>query len=683
MDKRDLCSNITVIPQYEGTCWFNAILMICFYSQAVRKLLIKHSNEWEKNESLFKLFKTILKYSHTKSTKTLDLFIKVKPEIVLLKIMDKYDNMLKDIFTFKNKNKQIQNLSWGYNMRYICEFLKLVKVPYISINYISSVNKFMFNLPELTTLWFYLEQKEKAYTYTDVQFKEYLEEIRKTIENKPEVIIINEGVGKYDSLKYHKDFNKFFLNDFKLKYTDYNSIRNLNEIIIFNGTKYKLDSCICVNYNKTIENNYHAIAGITCNDNKYVYNGWNSLTSDGGLKNTLNVSESPCSLMKFDWDIHKNSEFCLNLAECKLDPNIIDKNELCFNFANKTSGRLLVYVKINDNANENENEIKSFESVRDLSEKKDLIEKLYKVDTLDLTEIINLISKFNFHFHDLIKHKLVILKDIILYLINSFENIDYKNNKDKIKQIIFKYNPNAVINDNMQSYSYFYGIYIENFFYKHNTTIIIKDADLLLSEIKQYNFKLPKFYTIVELNQILFNLKKIEGDLHYFQFFFDYHSNDFYTFKDKVYYLLNLFEKISIYYPKKFRSSDKVILKNLAKQLLNDVYLIRNKSESKVVLKEQHKATKTKVTKEPKAKVTKEPKAKVTKEPKAKVTKEPKAKVTKEPKAKVTKETKAKVTKETKATIIEKLKKLKPELTGLQNKKKEELLILYTKLRGL
>ena len=58
----------------------------------------------------------------------------------------------------------------------------------------------------------------------------------------------------------------------------------------------------------------------------------------------------------------------------------------------------------------------------------------------------------------------------------------------------------------MQSSFYFYCKYIENFF----INIIIKDADLLLSEIKQYNFKLPKFYTIVELNQILFNLKKMK-----------------------------------------------------------------------------------------------------------------------------------------------------------------------------
>jgi hypothetical protein len=677
MDNTDLCSNITVLPQYEGTCWFNAIFMICFYSQGVRKLLIKHSNEWNKNESLFKYFKTIIKYSHTKSTKTFDLFIKVKPEIVLLKIMENYDNILKYYFKFKNKNKPISDIKWGHNVRYICDFLKLLKVPYVSINFMSSTNRFIFNLPELTSLWDYLEKKEKAYTYTDIYLKDYIDELKKTIENTPEVIIINEGVNKYDSLKYHQDFSRFFLNEFnfKLKYTDYDSIKNLNNIITFNGTKYKLDSCICVNYNKTKELNYHAIAGITCNDNKYVYNGWNSSTTDGGLKNTLNVKDSPCSLMKFDWDIHKNSEFCLNLEKCKLDPNIISDEELCFNFANNISGRLLVYVKINEE--DNESEVKDFESISDLSEKEDLIAKLYKIDILDFTDIINLIAKFNFHFHDLIKENLVILKDITLHIIDSFRNIDYKND-EKVKQIITKYNPKIVFNEFINIRS-LYQIYIENFFYKEKPDIIVKDIKLLLSEIKQYNFKLPEFYSFLELNKILFDLKKIEGDSHYFQFFLGFYGISYYEFKDKMHYLLNYLEKISIYYPNKFKSSDKILLKNLAKKLLNDVYLIKNKIQSKSEVKEEPKVI-PKPKEEPKVipKPKEEPKVipKPKKEPKAipKSKEEPKSK--KEPKAI------PKSKQMTKPEIITNIKKLDPAIKGLTTKKKEELLVIYSKLKA-
>ncbi len=40
MDVDDFCRNVVTIPQYESTCWFNAILMCLLYSQQSRKLLL-------------------------------------------------------------------------------------------------------------------------------------------------------------------------------------------------------------------------------------------------------------------------------------------------------------------------------------------------------------------------------------------------------------------------------------------------------------------------------------------------------------------------------------------------------------------------------------------------------------------------------------------------------------------
>ena len=90
----DICSNLNVIPQFADTCWFNSILMCCFYSQNMRKLLInKVSKTWNKNDNLFKFFKTILKNNYKKQV-----FDKIKPEIVLLKILSKYEIKLYKIF---------------------------------------------------------------------------------------------------------------------------------------------------------------------------------------------------------------------------------------------------------------------------------------------------------------------------------------------------------------------------------------------------------------------------------------------------------------------------------------------------------------------------------------------------------------------------------------------------------
>ena len=34
------------------------------------------------------------------------------------------------------------------------------------------------------------------------------------------------------------------------------------------------------------------------------------------VSNNINI---PCELMKYDWDVGKNSEFCINIKECLLD----------------------------------------------------------------------------------------------------------------------------------------------------------------------------------------------------------------------------------------------------------------------------------------------------------------------------------------------------------------------------
>ena len=73
----------------------------------------------------------------------------------------------------------------------------------------------------------------------------------------------------------------------------------------------------------------------------------------GGILVSDNI-HIPCELMKYDWNVMKNSEFCINKKECLLDTHsnksikeILnkDKNELCFSF-NK-GPRLLIYVRKN------------------------------------------------------------------------------------------------------------------------------------------------------------------------------------------------------------------------------------------------------------------------------------------------------------------------------------------------
>ena len=99
----DFCSEISVIPQFGGTCWFNAILMSCFYSQEMRKLMInKISKTWNKNSSFFKFLKTILKKNYNKNNEIITLFNKVKPELLLLKFMFENDKRLLEDYKKQN-----------------------------------------------------------------------------------------------------------------------------------------------------------------------------------------------------------------------------------------------------------------------------------------------------------------------------------------------------------------------------------------------------------------------------------------------------------------------------------------------------------------------------------------------------------------------------------------------------
>jgi hypothetical protein len=89
----------------------------------------------------------------------------------------------------------------------------------------------------------------------------------------------------------------------------------------------------------------HAIAGITCKKDRYVYNGWTRTSMDPAMVNKQVDRNIPCELMKFNWNIIKHSDFCLNVIKCipdKLKKKLKNKDELCFNFSK--GKRILIYV---------------------------------------------------------------------------------------------------------------------------------------------------------------------------------------------------------------------------------------------------------------------------------------------------------------------------------------------------
>jgi hypothetical protein len=180
------------------------------------------------------------------------------------------------------------------------------------------------------------------------------EKVLEKFEN-PDVIIVNCTSNITKNLP---DYYKVPTN------SPFYKIASLNDEVNIKEMKYVQDSVLLSNWNVTGIGG-HSISGIKCKGDKYVYNGWTRSTIDIHLqtanltnftkedydnarlwvaqvirkkivyiniKNNIAVYELPddgilvsdninipCELMKFDWDVHKNSEFCINKKKCVLD----------------------------------------------------------------------------------------------------------------------------------------------------------------------------------------------------------------------------------------------------------------------------------------------------------------------------------------------------------------------------
>ena len=283
------CSKVITIKQDWSNCWFVAILMVIFYSQGSRKILEdhykkRHSSEHDDNKRLIlEIFKYIFHSKYIKKTNNDYYFVRDKDILTLL------HNYNKTLFEF-NPSK-----SKGYDpYRYLHKIYDFIGISQLSLKMCKD-NIILYDFFKYDT--------------------EYLKDVKKI---SPSVIIID-----YDNEKNysHEIEDYFYVNNLFFSYDELN----------YNGVVYTLDAIILRNYN--INKYYgHAIAGITCDDEKYIYNG-------RGLLRNFNFS--PCDLMKYDWNITDDKPFCLNRLYCGIHKS--NKMEFCFSFAK--GRRLMIYTK--------------------------------------------------------------------------------------------------------------------------------------------------------------------------------------------------------------------------------------------------------------------------------------------------------------------------------------------------
>jgi hypothetical protein len=332
-NKKGFCYRILTPKQVGPICWFMAAFVAMFYSQRSRKILLKASKDWDKEDKskpLFTLLKHVLndKYLKTASRES-----------------DDYRNFSDDTFInilkYLNKHDPLSfpydpTIHRGFNSEfYMGKLYKLLKVDYKVFEYNKKDDHLFyshlnngFDNAEYETIGKRIEinlLENKLFTYID------------KLMDAPKIIIViialDEDTEFYEFLK--RLYPNTIIGDGDTK----KNITSMNDKIFYRGSEYHLDSVILSNWN--IQNGGHAIAGITCKKDKYIYNGW----SRRNMNPTNIPVRIPCELMRYDWDIKQDGEFCLDTKRCIADTLGIksERKRLCFNFIK--GGRILVYVR--------------------------------------------------------------------------------------------------------------------------------------------------------------------------------------------------------------------------------------------------------------------------------------------------------------------------------------------------
>jgi hypothetical protein len=338
----DFCKSVLPIPQYKNTCWFNAILMCFLRSQYSRKLLLSKLKINNKSPKVMKIIYNLLVKTYIAKPKLYKYF----ENFDLHKFL-KYFISDKSVISFIIKNGNLSHL-------FLPLFTKSINITSLSIYKYEYNNNFYVGYYE----YFF----NNVYNLKQPTLEEYKKKLDIEFSKKinPDYIFIN--INTHDNDNYLDMCN---IDNFKnIKYDE--NLKLLKDFK-FNGNYYKLDSCILSNYNKNnfivIDNKLyiirgHAISGITCKNNKYVYNGWISSTKDPAMLNK-NINVLPCELIKYDWEVNnKNDEFCLNPITCKLDN--INSKDLCFSFGK--GDRTLIFVKTEKNFTSNDKNISNSSS---------------------------------------------------------------------------------------------------------------------------------------------------------------------------------------------------------------------------------------------------------------------------------------------------------------------------------
>ena len=352
--KKGICSRILTPKQVGPICWFMATFVAMFYSQRSRKLLLEASKSWDVKKGIFPIFWNNRKKLFTLLKHVLDdKYLKTENrESKDYKNYKRFsDNTFGKILTLLNRIDKksfpyIPNyIRGGFELEYyIGKLYKLLNIDYILYDY---------NPADDVLLYSYLNENlnkasyriERRYIVIEVDGDRKFKYVEEDIIPPPILMVIV----RHEADKGNATFNSFlFPNNTIDEGVTKENLKSMKEQIFFKGVEYNLDAVLLANWNIGIG---HAIAGITCKKKKYIYNGWTRTSMDPSMVNQLITRKIPCELMKYDWNVKNDGDFCLNTAKCIPEAlkHQLKITDICFNFSKGT--RLLIYVRKDSNHN--------------------------------------------------------------------------------------------------------------------------------------------------------------------------------------------------------------------------------------------------------------------------------------------------------------------------------------------
>ena len=352
--KKGICSRILTPKQVGPICWFMATFVAMFYSQRSRKLLLESSKSWDVKKGIFPIFWNNRKKLFTLLKQVLDdKYLKTENrESKDYKNYKRFsDNTFGKILTLLNRIDKksfpyIPNyIRGGFELEYyIGKLYKLLNIDYILYDY---------NPADDVLLYSYLNENlnkasyriERRYIVIEVDGDRKFKYVEEDIIPPPILMVIV----RHEADKGNATFNSFlFPNNTIDEGVTKENLKSMKEQIFFKGVEYNLDAVLLANWNIGIG---HAIAGITCKKKKYIYNGWTRTSMDPAMADKNITRKIPCELMKYDWNVKNDGDFCLNTAKCIPEAlkHQLKITDICFNFSKGT--RLLIYVRKDSNHN--------------------------------------------------------------------------------------------------------------------------------------------------------------------------------------------------------------------------------------------------------------------------------------------------------------------------------------------